>query len=63
MASIACVRSEMVHAAHAFFPTNGFFNVNTPITTATATTVAGDRCSRMFRVMQLKIDQIVHTAF
>jgi asparaginyl-tRNA synthetase len=53
----------MVHAAHAFFPTNGFFNVNAPITTATATTVAGDRCSKMFRVMQLKIDQIVHTVF
>ncbi|CAN6351612.1 unnamed protein product [Urochloa humidicola] len=49
VASVARVRSEMVHAAHSFFQTNGFFHVNTPITTTT--TVAGDR-SKMFRVMR-----------
>ncbi|XP_034587870.1 asparagine--tRNA ligase, cytoplasmic 2 [Setaria viridis] len=51
MASVARVRSEMLHAAHAFFQTNGFFHVNTPI--IIATTVAGDR-SKMFRVMRLE---------
>lgn len=50
MASVARVRSEMVHAAHAFFQANGFFHVNTPVITATA---AGDR-SKMFRVMRVK---------
>ncbi|XP_025809975.1 asparagine--tRNA ligase, cytoplasmic 2-like [Panicum hallii] len=49
MASAARVRSEMVHAAHTFFQTNGFFHVNTPI--ITTTTVAGDR-RKMFRVMR-----------
>ncbi|KAL6644126.1 hypothetical protein ACP70R_018892 [Stipagrostis hirtigluma subsp. patula] len=49
VASTARVRSELVHATHAFFQTNGFFHVNTPIIT---TTVAGDR-SKMFRVMRL----------
>ncbi|CAL5093883.1 unnamed protein product [Urochloa decumbens] len=49
VASVARIRSEMVHAAHTFFQTNGFFHVNTPI--ITATTVAGGR-SKMFRVMQ-----------
>ncbi|RLN27906.1 asparagine--tRNA ligase, cytoplasmic 1-like [Panicum miliaceum] len=49
MASVARVRSEMVHAAHAFFQTNGFFHVNTPI--ITTTTVAGER-RKMFRVMR-----------
>ncbi|CAL4907046.1 unnamed protein product [Urochloa decumbens] len=49
VASVARIRSEMVHAAHAFFQTNGFFHVNTPI--ITATTVAGNH-GKMFRVMR-----------
>ncbi|KAG2628878.1 hypothetical protein PVAP13_3KG419981 [Panicum virgatum] len=50
MASVARVRSEMVHATHAFFQTNGFFHVNTP-PILTTTTVVGDR-RKMFRVMR-----------
>ncbi|KAF8659597.1 hypothetical protein HU200_058351 [Digitaria exilis] len=49
MASVARVRSEMVHAAHAFFQANEFFHVNTPIIIASA---AADR-RKMFRVMRI----------
>ncbi|TVU50591.1 hypothetical protein EJB05_01968, partial [Eragrostis curvula] len=49
VASTVRVRSELIHATHVFFQTNGFFHVNTPIITTTA---AGDR-SKMFRVMCL----------
>ncbi|KAL5206885.1 hypothetical protein ABZP36_035094 [Zizania latifolia] len=49
VASTARVRSELIHAAHAFFQTNGFFHVNTPIIT---TTSAGNR-RKMFSVTRL----------
>uniref|UniRef100_A0A0D9XYR1 Aminoacyl-tRNA synthetase class II (D/K/N) domain-containing protein n=1 Tax=Leersia perrieri TaxID=77586 RepID=A0A0D9XYR1_9ORYZ len=49
VASIARVRSELIHAVHAFFQSNGFFHVNTPIIT---TTSAGNR-SKMFRLTGL----------
>ncbi|KAF0889756.1 hypothetical protein E2562_030529 [Oryza meyeriana var. granulata] len=49
VASTARVRSEMIHAVHAFFQSNGFFHVNTPIIT---TTSAGNR-SKMFRLIRI----------
>uniref|UniRef100_J3NCY6 asparagine--tRNA ligase n=1 Tax=Oryza brachyantha TaxID=4533 RepID=J3NCY6_ORYBR len=49
VASTARVRSELVHAVHAFFQSNGFFHVNTPIIT---TTSAGNR-GKMFRLIRI----------
>uniref|UniRef100_A0A0E0MLQ2 asparagine--tRNA ligase n=1 Tax=Oryza punctata TaxID=4537 RepID=A0A0E0MLQ2_ORYPU len=52
VASTARVRSELVHAVHEFFQSNGFFHVNTPMITTTAATSAGNR-SKMFRLTRL----------
>ncbi|KAG8048529.1 hypothetical protein GUJ93_ZPchr0009g313 [Zizania palustris] len=55
VASTARIRSELIHAAHAFFQINGFFHVNTPIITTIpiiTTTIAGNR-RKMFSVTRL----------
>lgn len=58
VASTARVRSELIHAAHAFFKTNGFFHVNTPIIT-TANAVSRSKMFRITRLFSKSDDNVI----